>query len=860
MKHAPLVPLVSLFLLAGLADCNKGTLPEAPDVVTLQLSLETSFAGRDRISRVEIILDARDPSAQVVFAPIAQRTGSVSGFPIRWESRDVDSDGALEQVITIQGNPFAQMAFFMPHVVPEVTLAIPVKIFVLAKDSAGAEIGWGFACDNQGQDIYLGIRQIVGITIRGTRRDPCPPCRWDACDSFGNCPLGFTCSGECCHCDQACGDADGGMDGGTCTGDLTCVDGCCLSGGKNMGEDCTGNSQCSTGFCVDGKCCDSECTAPCNTCAAPGNQGTCSVVVNGDDTPQCRGDSTCDGSGRCLLRRGVSCTSANECLTGFCESGKCCNADCPDVCHTCAVPGNEGICIQLPPGTQDDPDCTGASACGADGACLLKNGQDCTGSSECASGHCKDGKCCNTGCALPCHTCAAAGHEGTCRQMETGQVDSPECMGTFACSAAGVCLLRNGESCTGNLECASGHCKDGRCCNTECTTPCYSCLTGTCTLLAGTDDAPECVGDYTCGNSGACLLKNGRSSTLAESCASGFAKDGVCCNQACTAPCHECSTGACRRVPVANDDIPECTGSTTCSASGVCLLKLGRTCTGASECASGYCVDGKCCDTECELMCHSCKTGACQQVPALMEDAPDCLGEYACSLSGECLLKTGRNCSRASDCASGFCVDGKCCDVECAQPCFSCATGACLQITGEADVPQCSGYNACDAQGRCSLTSIHVSPGKFNHACAVMKNHTVRCWGKGLLGQLGNGTSVEWTPSPVAVRGVSDALEVAAGGMFACALIRDGTVQCWGLNNLGQLGDGTTMNRNTPAAVAGLSGAKQIQAGFWHACALLDNGTVQCWGANRIGELGNGNPSGPETCPGTGVSPSRCRV
>src|SRR5438445_433783 len=75
-------------------------------------------------------------------------------------------------------------------------------------------------------------------------------------------------------------------------------------------------------------------------------------------------------------------------------------------------------------------------------------------------------------------------------------------------------------------------------------------------------------------------------------------------------------------------------------------------------------------------------------------------------------------------------------------------------------------------------------------------------------------------------------VSVAAGGTATFALMADGTVQSWGSNGAGQLGDGTFVSHVAPAPVPGLSGVVQIAAGNAHACALLSDGTVKCWGYN----------------------------
>jgi alpha-tubulin suppressor-like RCC1 family protein len=126
------------------------------------------------------------------------------------------------------------------------------------------------------------------------------------------------------------------------------------------------------------------------------------------------------------------------------------------------------------------------------------------------------------------------------------------------------------------------------------------------------------------------------------------------------------------------------------------------------------------------------------------------------------------------------------------------------------------------------------------HICALLQTGTVQCWGRNESGQLGDGTSGGSRATPVAVRGLSGVTALAAGSAHTCALLQTGTVQCWGLNDNGQLGDGTTANRATPVAVRGLSGVTALAAGGAHTCALLQTGTAQCWGSNFSGQLGDG--------------------
>jgi alpha-tubulin suppressor-like RCC1 family protein len=125
------------------------------------------------------------------------------------------------------------------------------------------------------------------------------------------------------------------------------------------------------------------------------------------------------------------------------------------------------------------------------------------------------------------------------------------------------------------------------------------------------------------------------------------------------------------------------------------------------------------------------------------------------------------------------------------------------------------------------------------HSCAVLENFTVQCWGYNYYGQLGDGTT---SNSGVArtVPGIWSATRVATGYGHSCALLSDGHVLCWGHNQYGQLGDGTFSSRTWPAFVSGLSDVVDIAASGDHMCARERSGLVSCWGEGSLGQLGSG--------------------
>ena len=152
-----------------------------------------------------------------------------------------------------------------------------------------------------------------------------------------------------------------------------------------------------------------------------------------------------------------------------------------------------------------------------------------------------------------------------------------------------------------------------------------------------------------------------------------------------------------------------------------------------------------------------------------------------------------------------------------------------------------------------ALQPISVSGGS-SHTCSLMADATVQCWGLNDRGQLGNGSNTRAT-SPTPVSGISTATSVVAGSISTCALLNDETVKCWGGNSSGQLGNSSQSlaDSATPVSVTGLTAAKQIVAGASHFCALLTDTTIRCWGsdtAGQLGDAGSANANAPVSVPG----------
>jgi alpha-tubulin suppressor-like RCC1 family protein len=129
-----------------------------------------------------------------------------------------------------------------------------------------------------------------------------------------------------------------------------------------------------------------------------------------------------------------------------------------------------------------------------------------------------------------------------------------------------------------------------------------------------------------------------------------------------------------------------------------------------------------------------------------------------------------------------------------------------------------------------------------NHNCALRVSDQVVCWGDNSSGQLGDSTTTS-SVTPVSAGLPIDvaAIATSSSASHSCALLDDGTVACWGANESGQLGDGSTTDQSIPVGVAGIGNVTAIATGATHTCALLGDSTVRCWGSDRFGQLGDDN-------------------
>lgn len=183
---------------------------------------------------------------------------------------------------------------------------------------------------------------------------------------------------------------------------------------------------------------------------------------------------------------------------------------------------------------------------------------------------------------------------------------------------------------------------------------------------------------------------------------------------------------------------------------------------------------------------------------------------------------------------------------------------------------ECWGNDTDAAEAVTGLTNAVSITSDGNGYCALLSTGGMECWGDNELGQLGNGTiggpdGTSGYETPQAVIGITNATSVSTDNGGYCAVLSTGSVECWGANASGDLGNGTVDGPDdcengayygcydTPQAVTGLTNAVSLtDDGYGGYCAVLSTGGVECWGDNSFGQLGNGTIDGPDGCDSVG--------
>ena len=159
-------------------------------------------------------------------------------------------------------------------------------------------------------------------------------------------------------------------------------------------------------------------------------------------------------------------------------------------------------------------------------------------------------------------------------------------------------------------------------------------------------------------------------------------------------------------------------------------------------------------------------------------------------------------------------------------------------------------------KNRQSISNVkEIGIGK-EFSCTLLKYESVYCWGKNDKGYLGDRTTYNRAYAmPVKDEsGLLDSVkEIAVGNEHTCALLNDDTAKCWGYNSYGQVGNGlsssSTRNSNPVKKEDGntLNNIKGLSLSIEHTCAILKDASINCWGKNSLGQVGNGNFESKQT-------------
>ncbi len=463
------------------------------------------------------------------------------------------------------------------------------------------------------------------------------------------------------------------------------------------GTPCSSQSCVAGSYTQPGTCnASGQCTAASRTCNPYVCNGSVCYAACTDST-QCVTGNVCTASSCGLKPLGASCSLGKECGSSFCAQGVCCENACTGACMACNL-ATPGLCVSVPDNSSDPQGkCTSTTqtnTCGSTGKCVggacayVPKGQNCkasscSGASETPGSQCDGQGTCGTPAPIDCTPFACVNN--VCKNSCTVATQATDCKSPATCGANNLCGLKlPGAACSAAVQCQSGFCTEGVCCNNACSDGssglCKTCkgtstsVAGTCSYVdkGGSDPESGCTksdlskGDCsnagTCDGAGACQRQPNTAGCRQNSCTAGVQTLAANCNGGTQCPAVQtdkcdpfvCGLTTCLMTCKANSD---CNGVTCNMTTNNCgeKLKDGSTCSIDTDCTNGHCIGGTCCHTTCTA-CQSCNSlGTCTNINAGGAPLTNCgtkAASGACGNNGTC--DGNGNCAQNATCNASF--------------------------------------------------------------------------------------------------------------------------------------------------------------------------------------------------------------